>query len=382
MKLNLGCGNAPLEGYENLDRSNGKEAFPLTGIADGSVDEVRASHILEHFPHEQTRDVLKEWVRVLKPGGVLKIAVPDFYKLAELYLKGENIPIQNILMGGHKDANDHHGAIFDAESLEVVMREAGLKDVRFWASDAKDCSSYPFSLNLMGTKSAPISVAIRCAMSVPTLGFQSNFFCWAQALAPLGINPTKYDGAFWGQCLERTMTGMVDTCDFILTLDYDSAFTKNNVIDLIHLITSHPEADAVAAMQLKRGDNMPLFTMRDGEDKIVTRISSDDLNVPLLKVATAHFGLTLIRCSALKTMPHPWFWGQPNQSGMWEGDRTDDDIYFWHKWQEQGKSVYLAPKTVIGHGSYMLCFPDMNMKPTWQSATDFYKSGPPDNVWK
>jgi len=49
-RLNLGAGDKPLDGYINLDRKTGQECFPLA-YDDGSVDVIRASHILEHFPH-------------------------------------------------------------------------------------------------------------------------------------------------------------------------------------------------------------------------------------------------------------------------------------------------------------------------------------------
>ena len=57
--------------------------------ADESVDEIRASHVLEHFPQAQLPAVIADWVRALTKGGKLKIAVPDFAKIAEGYLKGE-----------------------------------------------------------------------------------------------------------------------------------------------------------------------------------------------------------------------------------------------------------------------------------------------------
>ncbi|TXH51087.1 MAG: hypothetical protein E6Q97_19150, partial [Desulfurellales bacterium] len=66
MKLNLGSGDYPLEGYINLDAKHSDQLFPLVpnrypgdgipqgGLTSNSADEVRASHVLEHFPHGQT----------------------------------------------------------------------------------------------------------------------------------------------------------------------------------------------------------------------------------------------------------------------------------------------------------------------------------------
>lgn len=162
MKLNLGSGNAPLDGYENLDAKNDDVLYPLRRCVgldrssfsqyyDESVDEVRASHVLEHFPHGQTLDVLKEWVRVLKPGGWLKIAVPD---LAYIFQKWNQTkePLEAYLFGGQVDGDDYHRAAFDAAKLGEMLSNAGLVNIRRWTSEIQDCASLPVSLNLMGQK--------------------------------------------------------------------------------------------------------------------------------------------------------------------------------------------------------------------------------------
>lgn len=68
IKLNIGAGNKPIDGFISVDIKDGINANSLP-YEDASVDEVYASHVLEHFPYEQTVDVLREWSRVLKPGG-------------------------------------------------------------------------------------------------------------------------------------------------------------------------------------------------------------------------------------------------------------------------------------------------------------------------
>ena len=89
IKLDLGAGAISPEGFTPLGNVNGTSIFPLP-YADGSVDVIRASHVLEHFPHRQIVGRHQaEWVRALKPGGVLQIAVPDFKVIAERYLAGE-----------------------------------------------------------------------------------------------------------------------------------------------------------------------------------------------------------------------------------------------------------------------------------------------------
>jgi predicted SAM-dependent methyltransferase len=91
--LNLGCGRRFHADWENLD------LFPVSltvrahdlrkGIPypDGSLDVVYHSHILEHFPKPAALGLLRECHRVLKSGGVIRVAVPDLEQIARLYLE-------------------------------------------------------------------------------------------------------------------------------------------------------------------------------------------------------------------------------------------------------------------------------------------------------
>lgn len=77
MKLNIGCEDYPLEGFENLDLPEfdmKKMPWPYKG---GSISMIVMSHVLEHVPRKNAMRVLREAKRVLEPGGVIHIAVPD-----------------------------------------------------------------------------------------------------------------------------------------------------------------------------------------------------------------------------------------------------------------------------------------------------------------
>lgn len=93
-KLNLGCGYhySSESGWVNLDfhaTGNGVVAHNLrSGIPfeSGSVDLVYHSHVLEHFTKHEGDAFIGECFRILKPGGIIRIAVPDLEKIARNYL--------------------------------------------------------------------------------------------------------------------------------------------------------------------------------------------------------------------------------------------------------------------------------------------------------
>lgn len=149
MKLNLGSGDKPLEGYANLDGKNGDD---LTKLPYTDVEEIRASHILEHFGIMGAAAVLSHWIQCLAPNGVLKIAVPDFDDLIRRYKMGEGIDFEGVIMGGQTDRWDYHKSIWTLGKLKYLMESFGLVDIQTWQSELVDCAALPFSLNLMGRK--------------------------------------------------------------------------------------------------------------------------------------------------------------------------------------------------------------------------------------
>ena len=380
VRLNLGCGDFQPEGYVNLDKKLGHEVYPLA-YPDNYADEIRASHILEHFSHLRTPEVLAEWVRVLKPGGKLLVAVPDLRLMCESYLAGKPGNYQGWLMGGHDDEHDHHGAQFDERGLAKLMADAGLTCIKPWRSKIQDCASFPISLNLEGVKptererDAARYHKIWGIMSMPRLAFADNMFCAVEAFTELGLPFQKFTGAFWGQCMERGMEDVIASgAEWILTLDYDTVFSAGTVSRLAMLMDTHPEADAIAPIQVKRQGREILF--RAGKQP-------GDLSYfdgELAKCDTAHFGLTLLRVEALKKMPHPWFCGTPNEKGEWGENRVDEDIYFWRKWKESGNSLYMACHVPIGHMQLMVTWPDDYFRPVHQHVVEYWESGPPSVV--
>lgn len=385
IKLDLGAGDVSPPDFTPMGYAHGTEIYPLP-IEDGTVDVIRASHVLEHFPFAEVPKVVKHWADKLKPGGVLKIAVPDFAKIAQGYIDGAELPIEGYTLGGQTDANDFHKALFDERTLADYLRDAGLTDITGWESDCEDCSRLPISLNMRAVKPVPMlpgSFKIAAIMSMPRLGFTDNFMCAHTALTKLGIEVRPFVGAFWGQCLERGFEMLIaEGFDAVLTIDYDTVFTAQNVNTLVRLMLLHPEVDAICPLQSARGWNSPLMTMELPEGMDPNKVPKTHFDSDMVQLRTGHFGLTLIRTASLKDIPKPWLWSKPAPDGSWNDGRVDDDIYFWRQWAANGKTLFNANRVVVGHLELMIKWPGRDLGVMHQRAADFWKDGPPKGTWK
>lgn len=141
-KLHLGCGSKYIPGFIHVDINPHPHVDFLAPVdkldflADGSVDLIYASHLLEHFGRKEVGAVLREWCRVLGPGGVLRLGVPNYEACAHLYVEGRlKNGLQDILglmMGGQRDEYDFHKMTFDRALLDKLLIEAGFSHTRLW----------------------------------------------------------------------------------------------------------------------------------------------------------------------------------------------------------------------------------------------------------
>jgi len=428
LKLNLGAGDHPLPGYVNIDKKYdpsrdhcepvcvNRSIFPLTDM-DESADEIRASHILEHFPYWQVQDVLMDWARALKPGGTLKIAVPDFEKIAQWYVEEREFLLLGYLFGGQTDENDYHKTTFDTGLLTELLEKCGLQVIGTWKSEIQDGASLPVSLNLEAIKPLPgqdyplvvggqpvhipvqesaepeefsvsledVGKQVRAVITSPRLGFTDANFHAVKALSPYRIVMDRRGGVFWGQSLTKLIeTAIEDGLRYVLTLDYDTVFSHEDVARLYAIMETHTEIDALCALQMRRESESPLFTLsefKQGAPREIT-LRMDDLMQETLPIRSGHFGLTMLRTEKFAALPKPWFHAKPDEEGRWGDGRYDEDIHFWLKWRDAGNTLYLANRVVIGHLELMVTWPNREMKPIYQGTQDYENNGKPIGVWR
>ena len=136
-KLHLGCGSKFIQDYVHIDVvpydhiDHVATVDNLTFIETNSVDVIYTCHVLEHFKRKQTEQVLAEWYRVLKPGGVLRLAVPDFEAICKVYQKSKDINLViGPLFGKQNYLYNIHYNIFDFNSLYKTLTDNGFTDIK------------------------------------------------------------------------------------------------------------------------------------------------------------------------------------------------------------------------------------------------------------
>jgi predicted SAM-dependent methyltransferase len=179
LKINVGCGSTPTPGYLNLDNSftlvlsrvpflpetlrrmglitadqlqfarvARREGIRWANVArriplgDETASVVYASHVLEHLDRSRARSFLAEARRVLIPGGVLRLAVPDLDRLARRYLEtgdADAFVASTLLTEDRPRSRRHalhlllfgaraHGWMYDSASLSRLLLAAGFED--------------------------------------------------------------------------------------------------------------------------------------------------------------------------------------------------------------------------------------------------------------
>lgn len=145
-ELHLGCGKRYIPGFIHVDIADyphidyKRDISDLSIFSNESVDLIYCCHALEYFDREEAQQkVLPEWYRVLKCGGILRLAVPDFEAIVKVYLKYKDLDHQGILgpLYGRMAINTpegeriiYHKTVYDFNSLKKLLESVGFQNVR------------------------------------------------------------------------------------------------------------------------------------------------------------------------------------------------------------------------------------------------------------
>ena len=153
VRIHLGCGPRLLPGWINIDYILGADVLldlrqPLP-LPDASVDYVYSEDFLEHLPFQAGKKLVAECARVLRAGGVIRLATPDLTGLARAYLERS----ERSLAWYHKQFGGittyaqmfnagmrawGHQFLYDEEALRSVLEPLGLEVSRVSYNESSD----------------------------------------------------------------------------------------------------------------------------------------------------------------------------------------------------------------------------------------------------
>jgi len=145
VKLHLGCGEKYIQGYVHIDIVSyphvdyQQSIMFLPQFDDNSVDYIYCCHAFEYLDREEGYAALCEWIRVLKPGGTIRLAVPDFDAIVTNYQTkaNRNIEERGILgpLYGKIDCgfmSVYHKTAYNFDSLQKMLERVGFKDIKLY----------------------------------------------------------------------------------------------------------------------------------------------------------------------------------------------------------------------------------------------------------
>jgi len=132
--LNIGSGDQKIPGYINVDPHNPNSDAPWFAhqlpLRDCSVAMIKSYQTIEHFDHEQFPEILREWFRVLKPGGELHMNTPDIIASCKLVAEHANQPwMLARIFGNQSHGGQFHRWGYTAQELSMLSGMAGFANV-------------------------------------------------------------------------------------------------------------------------------------------------------------------------------------------------------------------------------------------------------------
>lgn len=167
----------------------------------GSVDEIYACHVLEHVSRHSIDAFFKVCSRVMRIGGVLRIAVPDMEQIFKLYNDGTPLfpKLYGLIWGGQRDEYDYHTCGFDLATLGKFAARSGFGDCQRYRwqdflPDAYDDYSRCFIPHMDFENGALVSLNVTCVKKPPMLIYCTGGFANAVNSLIAGVRYARSQG--------------------------------------------------------------------------------------------------------------------------------------------------------------------------------------------
>jgi SAM-dependent methyltransferase len=137
IRLDLGSGSNGMPNHIHCDIRPVRDIELVCDISrvpleDGIADEVFSAHAIEHFPRRGVPAVLREWHRLVKPGGLLTVCCPNIAFLCLAFSQNKlkcTDELSHFIYGGQDYGENYHKCGFDFPLLEKLLLEAGFARV-------------------------------------------------------------------------------------------------------------------------------------------------------------------------------------------------------------------------------------------------------------
>jgi predicted SAM-dependent methyltransferase len=173
LKLHLCCGDKRLPGFIGVDIRAEVSPDIIASVEDlsifstASASEIYFCHGPEHLSHNQIGSCLCEIRRILMPGGTLRLAMPDFDRLVNLYVD-KIVSFQDIhpaLYGGQEYPENVHFSGHNMQSISQLLTKSGfVKIERYDAKSFLPVDYFDWSLHRL--KGVQTSLNVKCIVPV------------------------------------------------------------------------------------------------------------------------------------------------------------------------------------------------------------------------
>lgn len=156
IQYNFGCGHNKLEGFINVDVEPSVEPDEVMDflkplpIETGTVDRIVFFHVIEHIHESHHPNLLLEFHRILRDGGEIFIAYPEFAKIAHNWLdnyKGHRTHWKHCIYGLQRYPSDYHVSLMSSDEFKELLTRCGFENLRF-----KEEAQAPWNTVVKGTK--------------------------------------------------------------------------------------------------------------------------------------------------------------------------------------------------------------------------------------
>lgn len=134
LRLDMGCGRNKQPGYIGVDTHEDADLrAPMWSVPlpDGCAEAIVSTHALEHVRKSQVVPTLKEWHRLLQPGGTLTLRVPDLLWCVNNWIRtgmGNGWELDTIFGSGEHEGNVHRTG-FTVPMIRFYVEQAGFQQI-------------------------------------------------------------------------------------------------------------------------------------------------------------------------------------------------------------------------------------------------------------